>query len=108
MAEAGGFEQHMLSWNSQGLGIAAMTLLLDDSSGGPPTLAGAQLWKNNYGLNSVYVVTDPGFSLVPGSSVGTPQTTIVNPRNMQVILLQEGWAGDFPPQLTQLAQQNAN
>ena len=83
-----------------------MTLLLDDQSGGAPTVAGAEFWKQNYGLNSIYVAADPNFSMVPGNQVGTPQITIIDPRTMQVVLLQEGWGGSHPPQLAQIAQQN--
>ena len=96
----------MTNWESQGLGIKAMTLLLDGPNEGPPTTQGAELWRDNYGLDSVYVVADPNFSMVPGSSVGTPQGTIVDPRTMKVILVEEGWAGSFPPELTNLANQN--
>ncbi|MCA9618125.1 MAG: hypothetical protein KC731_03865 [Myxococcales bacterium] len=96
----------MQSWQSQGLGIVAVTLLLDAQNEGPPTVEGALNWKNAYGLNSVYVAADPQFSMVPGNSVGTPQLTIIDPRTMQVVLLQEGWGGSHPPQLVQLAQQN--
>lgn len=96
----------MQAWQNQGLKIKAATMLVDGPSGGTPTTADAQLWKNQYGLQSIYVVADPGYSLVPGTTVGTPQTTIVDPRTMQVVFLQEGWAGQFPPQLAQLAQSN--
>lgn len=103
---AGGLESDAQGWANAGLRIAAVTLLLDDPSDGPPTIAGVELWKQNYGLNSVYVAADPNYSMVPGQSVGTPQLTIVDPRTMQVVLLQEGWGGSHPPQLQQLAQQN--
>ncbi len=103
---AGGLESDMQGWAAQGLGIVAVTLLLNGQSGGTPTTNDAQIWRNNYGLNSVYVAADPYFSMVPGSSVGTPQLTIINPRTMQVVLLQEGWGGSHPPQLVQTAQAN--
>jgi hypothetical protein len=64
------------------------------------------VWRDNYGLSSIYVLADSVFSMVPGASVGTPQGTVVDPRTMTVILVEEGWAGDFPAQLTSLAQQN--
>jgi hypothetical protein len=83
-----------------------MTLLLDNPNGGNPTADSANTWKNNFGLTSIYVAADPNFSMVPGSSVGTPQITIVDPRNMQVVLIQEGWGGSYPPELEQLAQDN--
>ena len=103
---AGGLESDMQDFAAQGLQIAALTLLLDDQNEGAPSTAGALLWRDNYGLNSVYVAADPGFSMVPGNSVGTPQISIIDPRTMQVVLLQQGWGGSHPPQLTQLAQQN--
>jgi len=96
----------MSSWKSQGLNITAMTLLLDDQYGGNPSSQGALAWKDNFGLTSIYVVADPSYSLVPGSSVGTPQISIVDPRNMQVVLIEEGYGGTYPSELTQLAQQN--
>jgi hypothetical protein len=103
---AGGLESDAQGWANQGLEIAALTLLLDDQNEGPPTTDGALFWKQNYGLNSVYVAADPNFSMVPGQSVGTPQLSIVDPRTMQVVLVQEGWGGSHPPQLEQLALQN--
>jgi hypothetical protein len=54
----------------------------------------------------VYVAADPQFLMVPGLSVGTPQISIVDPRTMKVVLLQEGWGGSHPPQLVQLAIAN--
>lgn len=44
--------------------------------------------------------------MVPGSSVGTPQLTIIDPRTMQVVLVQEGYGGSYPPQLEQTALDN--
>lgn len=89
-----------------------MTLLLDSPSGNP-SVDGAATWKFQYGLERVYVVSDHDafgqamFSMVPGNSVGTPQITIVDPRTMQVVFIQEGWGGTEPAALTNLATQNA-
>jgi hypothetical protein len=103
---AGGLESDMQSWAAQGYGIEALTLLLDNPNEGPPTTSGALTWRDNFGLSSVHVAADPNFSMVPGNSVGTPQITIINPRNMQVVLVQQGWSGSHPPQLLQTAQAN--
>ena len=84
-----------------------MTLLLDDQNGQAPTTQGAQFWIDQFNLSNVYVVADPSFSLVPGNSVGTPQLSVVDPRTMQVVYLQEGYSGSSPSQLVQLAQQNS-
>ncbi len=95
----------MQSWAGQGLGIKWLTLMLDDANGGSPTTAGSQQWKNYWGLDSVAVCADPYYSMVPGSSVGTPQTTIVDPRTMKVISIQEGYSGNYS-QLISLANSN--
>jgi hypothetical protein len=83
-----------------------MTLMIDNPSGGSPTASDAELWRDNWGLSSIYVVADPNYSMVPGASVGTPQGTIVDPRTMEVLYVEEGWYGSFPAELTQLANQN--
>ncbi len=95
----------MQNWASQQLGIKWITLMLDDSNGGPPTTSGAQQWKSYWGLDSVAVCADPYYSMVPGSSVGTPMTTLVDPRTMKVIAIQEGYSGNYS-QLVNLANQN--
>ena len=103
---AGGLAQDITSWESQGLGIVAVTLLLDGPNNGPPSQAGAQTWRDTFGLNGAYVAPDPTFSMVPGNSVGTPQITVIDPRTMQVVHLQEGWGGSHPQILFTTAQQN--
>lgn len=103
---AGGLAQDIADWNAQNLGIVAVTLLLDDPNEGPPTTQGALTWRDNYGLTGAYVAADPQFSMVPGNSVGTPQLTVIDPRTMQVVLLQQGWGGSHPPQLVQTANAN--
>ena len=85
----------MTEWNvTQGLGIVWMTLLLDDPNEGPPTGAGVTTWKTNFGLNSSFIGADPGFSMVVGSSVGTPMFTVIDPRTMTVAFKMEGGTGD--------------
>jgi hypothetical protein len=95
----------MQQWKAQGLKIVWVTLLVDDPNEGPPTAAGAKKWRDKFGLNSVHVVADPGFSMVTGSSVGTPMHTVVDPRTMKVTFKQEGFSGNYSA-LTSLAQQN--
>jgi hypothetical protein len=41
---AGGLEQTLVSWQNQGLKIAALTLLLNGPGSGPPSTSGALLW----------------------------------------------------------------
>ena len=89
-----------------------MTLLLDSPSGNP-SVDGAATWKFQYGLERVYVVSDHDasgnamFSMVPGTTVGTPQITVIDPRTMTVVALQEGFSGTEPAALVNLAAQNA-
>jgi hypothetical protein len=97
----------MTQWQSQGLGIQWVTLLLDNPGNQtPPTTSGALTWKNNWGLTKSYVAADPQFSMVPGNSVGTPQFTIIDPRNMTVVHLVEGLGQGSHSTLTNLAGQN--
>ena len=59
----------MANWNAQGLGIEVVTLLIDDQNGGKPTVQGCKLWIDNFSLQSIYVMADPTFSMVPGLSL---------------------------------------
>ena len=95
----------MQTWESEGLGIRWVTLMVDDPDEGPPTIAGAQTWQSTFGLDSVDVCPDPTFSMVTGTTVGTPQMTIVDPRTMKVIDLQQGYSGNYS-KLTNLASSN--
>ncbi len=103
---AGSLESHFATWNTQDYDVTVLSLLLDDPASNTPTLSGAENWKNQFGIQSGYVGPDPNFSMVPGNSVGTPQITIINPRTMTVELLQEGWGGQYPPQVEAIAQAN--
>ena len=97
----------MANWRSMGLNIQVVMLLLDDPNEGPPTMVGVQTWKDQFGLHDVGVFADPTFSMVPGSSVGTPQATIIDPRTMVVEYLEEGWDGGTYGPLVPIAQANA-
>lgn len=80
---------------------------------------GAAIWRNQYNMPNAYVLSDQGptgsaqFSMVPGNSVGTPQISVMDPRTMQIVALQEGILpdGSLPPQvlnaLTSIAANNA-
>jgi hypothetical protein len=69
---------------------------------------GAQIWRDQFGLQNVYVLADPNFSMVPGSSVGTPQQTLVDPRTMKVMHLQEGYAPGSPVEVALINLARAN
>ena len=102
--EAAHIADELAYWET--LGIKVIFLLLDNPGDGNPTLSGAMQWRNEYGLDGAIVAPDPGFSMVPGYQVGTPQGTVVDPRTMYVVHLEEGYSGNFS-QLINLAQQNA-
>ncbi len=85
----------LTEWDA--LGIRTWFLLVDDMSGGAPTLAGVVNWRATFGLGSVGVFMDPTFQLVSGGSIGTPQSTLVDPRTMRVISVEEGYSGDLTP-----------
>ncbi len=73
------------------LGIRVLVLMLDDPGDvKPPTAAGALTLKNTYGMDHVAVAADPWFRMVVGGSVGTPQHTYIDPRNMEVLSRVEG------------------
>jgi len=96
----------MQQWNGQGLGIEWVTVMLENQDGSqPPTLGAAEFWKNTWGIQSAAVGIDPAFQMVPGTQVGTPQLTIIDPRTMVVHDLQEGYSGNHS-KLTSLASSN--
>jgi hypothetical protein len=103
MQEASSLPSHMQKWKPMGIRFA--TLLVNSPTNGTATVSGAQVWKQKYNLIDVDVMADPGYAMVAGSSVGTPQTTLVNPRTMKVVLVQQGYP---PPYATieSLAVQN--
>ncbi len=53
-------------------------------------MEGVKTWKNKFGLTLSAVAADPNFSMVPGSTVGTPQFTIIDPRTMKVASVLSG------------------
>jgi hypothetical protein len=108
--EAGQLETQIANWRAEGLNIQIVTLLLDNPGDAyPPDATGARAWRDQYGLSNVYVMADPNFDMVPGSQVGTPQQSVIDPRTMKVVHLQEGYAPGSPAELAleALARQNA-
>ncbi|MBN4050146.1 hypothetical protein JYT28_00160 [Desulfobulbus sp. AH-315-M07] len=84
-------------------------LLLDDPNDAvPPSITGAQQWKDQYGLTRVDVFPDPNFAFVPGNSVNTPQLSVYNPRTSEVTHLHEGLLPDAQQyaELLQVAAEN--
>ncbi len=84
-----------------------MTLLLDDPDDGPATSFGVETWREQFSLTRAIVAADPHLSLLSGDTVITPQQTIVDPRTMKVIAVSEGWSGEYPAALFEVAYANA-
>jgi hypothetical protein len=101
--EASALEGEMASWGPQGIKVGVM--LLTGSSDYGATTGDALEWKNQWGLQSVAVVADPGASLMPAYADSVPQQSVVDPRTMQVVFLEAGYSGYYP-ELLALAQQN--
>ena len=82
------------------LGIRVVTLVVQDASSAPATLATAQSWKQQYGLTDVAVCADPSFSFAPigQSSVDLPVTIVVDPRTMKIMKVSQGYVAAYPPQ----------
>jgi hypothetical protein len=79
------------AWAAEGLDIVAITLMIENPSGGSATLEAATVWRDNFGLTGSYVAYDPSYSLIPpGTSFGTPRRTFINPRTMEILATQEG------------------
>ena len=63
-------------------------------------------WVDSFGIVNGYVVADPTASMVNSNQIGTPHFTVVDPRTMEVIQHTEGWGGDYPQSVYNLANQN--
>ena len=87
------------------MGIRVLTLMVQDQSSAPASVATAQEWKDYFQLDSSAVAADPNFSFATSGSVGLPLEIIVDPRTMQIVDRQEGYSGVHTA-LEQLAQQN--
>ena len=98
-SEASKLESKMQYWKT--LGIQVVTLMLS-----PKSVEAAKSWKDAYGLHSSAVVSDPNYSMAYTTTVGTPLHTVVDPRNMQVVMTQMGGGSGFYSALESLAQQN--
>jgi len=64
-------------------------------------------WKQQFGLSSIAIGVDPNFSFAPAGAmtIGLPLQTIIDPRTMQVVDIQEGFSGSYT-KLLDLATKN--
>ncbi len=91
-----------------GLNIQWYTLMIDENEAkDPATPEGVKLWKDTYGLEHPSVLADPSIAMLPpgSGSFGTPMFTVVDPRTMTVVHLQEG-AGGHNEKILELAEKN--
>jgi hypothetical protein len=102
--EATALPSDMQKWAP--LGIRVLTLMIEDGQHMPATVANADQWKKNFGLDTSAVVADPKYSMLPPGDVGLPYQTILDPRTMKVTTTQEGYSKNIPA-LIALAMKNA-
>jgi hypothetical protein len=103
-SQAAGLNQMLASWRSEGLNILVLTLKIEDPGDqSPASMTAVNHWKDAYGLTTSYVGYDNGYTMVPrsgGGSFGTPLNSIVDPRNMEVIEVIQGYDRSYSALLT--------
>jgi len=67
--------------------------MVNDPDDGPPTIVGIEQWRNEYGLDNIYVAADTTVSMAVNGSIGTPTATIIDPRTMTVYSREPGSSG---------------
>jgi peroxiredoxin len=79
------------------LGVKVVTLMIQDASHAPATVATATAWKQKYGL-TVDVCADPKFSFQPSGSgsLNLPFTIVVDPRTMRIVHESQGYLSHYP------------
>jgi hypothetical protein len=79
------------------LGIRVLTLIDEDAQSMPATSAIALAWKTKYKLDRSTVAADPAdtFLNIGESTIGLPLLTLVDPRTMQIVDVQEGYSGNY-------------
>lgn len=93
--EAKELENKASYWRDASLNIKIITLVFNSPTNGPPDVNSALQWKSMYDLKSVDVGADPGVLFASESAFLTPLNTVVNPRTMEVVEVQEGYTEDY-------------
>jgi len=89
-------ESRLAGWRAEGLNVQWVTTLVTSTDGqSPPNVEGAKVWRDKFKLESVHVVADPGYQLLPPGKqgFGTPSFVVVDPRTQTVVAWQEGLGG---------------
>ena len=102
--EAAEMPSQAASFDSKG--IRVITLMVQNQSGAPASLATATSWRDYFGLDAFATCADPNFTFGGSGSVGLPLQILVNPRTMKIVDRIEGFGGYN--EVLQLAAQNAN
>jgi hypothetical protein len=104
--EAKDIQQQMSGWTTSD-GIRVLTLMIQDGSQNPATVATAQQWRDNFGLTDIAVAADPNTPLIDPNemTVGLPVQLVVDPRTMKIVHYEEGYSGSYSA-LVNLAQKN--
>jgi hypothetical protein len=95
------------TWASQGVHV--VTLMAQDQTESPATLATALSWRNEYALTTGAVCADPAWTtkLWNGASAGGngfPTNVVIDPRTMKIVALKDG--ADLDDTVTNLAVAN--
>ena len=96
-SEAKSLQSKIELWQSQNTGIKVIVLVTNSPTNGPPNTSAALQWKSQYNLIGAAVAVDPNFAFAVSSTFSTPLHTVVNPRNMKVVDVQEGVIDDYSP-----------
>jgi hypothetical protein len=94
--EAQELPNKMPTWGP--MGIKVLTLMVEGQTNGvQATYQDVVTWKAQFGLSSIALGVDTGQTFFPVGqpSVGLPLQTIIDPRTMKVVDMQEGYSGDY-------------
>lgn len=85
----------LAAWNSMGMGIKVITLVVTNPEGKVATPDTALNWKKDHYQVDAAVGADPLAIMLPDAVYAMPYHTIVDPRTMTVVGTQEGIINDY-------------
>lgn len=85
----------LAAWNSMGIGIKVITLIVTNPEGKVATPDTALAWKKDHYHEDASVAADPLAIMLPDAVYAMPYHTIVDPRTMTVVGTQEGIINDY-------------
>ena len=102
--------QILADWRQDGLNIQVLTLKIEDPGDrNPASMTAVNHWRDAYNLTTSYVGYDNGYTMVPrsgGGRFGTPLNSIVDPHNMEVVAIIQGYDRSYAA-LLNLARRRA-